>query len=370
MMAVKRLLLVPILFLLACQHVNPKDPFSEVDRSVRAASEKGPDLPNPFVLDESIKQDVERLIRHEDMPHVRLRKALRYLHDNGFLNFEYDMSATLTAQEAFDKKRGNCLSHTGLFVALSRQLNIPTYFVYVSEALDFEERDGSYVVSSHIATGFEDGPKTTVVDFNTERQNFRIYERIDDRSAYCLFYNNVAVEKMMKGEYGEAEKILSFLTALKPGLKEVRNNMGVLLMKTGRYEEALDLYRDMRIASQNYQPALHNGLLAAQRLKNKNAEDSFAASLKEISDKDPLLLYQKAIELEKSGNYEEAIVSLRKALGFQPRNAFLYGVLARLYLQNNEDVKAKTAYQRGKNLAPRLSILEELAEEHPVLLKP
>jgi len=366
----KKIALLLLVFLLSCQHVAPRDPFSEVNRSVKAASEKGLQLPNPFALDDTIKNDVEKLIRSEDMPHVRLRKALRYLHDNGFLKFEYDMSATLTAQEAFEKKRGNCLSHTGLFVALSRQLKLPTYFVYVSEALDFEERDGSYVVSSHIATGFQDGPKTTVVDFNSERENFRIYEKIDDRSAYCLFYNNVAVEKMINRDYAEAEKILAFLIYLKPELREVRNNMGVLLMKTGRYQEALDLYRDKRFFSQNYQPALHNGLLAAQRLKNSEAEDAFQASLKALADKDPLLLYQRAIELEKAGNYSEAVVCLRKAIGLQSRNAFLYSVLTRLYLEDNDEARAKAAYLRAKSLAPNLSILAELAARYPVLLKP
>ena len=366
----KRFFLLAMVFLLACQHLELKDPFSEVDRSVKLAGEKGLNLPNPFALDERIKNDLDKLIRPEDMPHVRLRKVLKYLHDNGFLNFEYDMSATLTAQEAFDKKRGNCLSHTGLFVALSRQLKVPTYFVYVSEALDFEERDGSYVVSSHIATGFEDGPKTTVVDFNNERENFRIYEKIDDRSAYCLFYNNVAVDKILKGEYEEARRILRFLVELKPELKEVRNNLGVLLMKTGKYEDALSLYHDMRTANQNYQPALHNGLLAAQRLRRKPAEDVFKTSLKEISDKDPLLLYQKALDLEENGKYEESVAFIRKALGYQPRNAFLYAVMARVYMENNDLQRAKVAYQRARTLAPHLAMLEDLSAEYPQIITP
>lgn len=366
----KRLALLFLVLFLSCQHIELKDPFSEVDRSVRLAGEKGLLLPNPFQIDDAIKQDVVKLINPEDLPYMRLRKVLKYLHDNGFLNFEYDMSATLTAQDAFDKKRGNCLSHTGLFVALARQLQVPVYFVYVSEALDFEERDGSYVVSSHIATGFQDGPKTTVVDFNSERENFRIYEKIDDRSAYCLFYNNLAVDKIMKREYDEARKILVFLLELKPELKEVRNNMGVLLMKTGKYEEALNLYQDMRLTSQNYQPALHNGLLAAKRLQRKSVEESFSASMKEISEKDPLILYQKAIEMEKSGNFSEAVNYLRKALGYQPRNAFLYAVMARIYLESKDEIKARAAFQRAKSLAPRLPILEELSDENPVLLRP
>lgn len=366
----KRLFLFLTVFIFACQHLDLKDPFSEVDRSVRLASENGLVLPNPFALDDRIKNDLDKLIRSEDMPHVRLRKVLKYLHDNGFLNFEYDMSATLTAQEAFEKKRGNCLSHTGLFVALSRQLKVPTYFVYVSEALDFEERDGSYVVSSHIATGFEDGPKTTVVDFNNERENFRIYEKIDDRSAYCLFYNNVAVDKILKGEYDEARRILSFLVQLKPELKEVRNNLGVLLMKTGKYEDALSLYQEMRASNQHYQPALHNGLLAAQRLRRKAAEEAFRTSLKEISDKDPNLLYQKALDLEKNGKYDESVFFIRKALGYQPRNAFLYAVMARVHMENDDLPRAKAAYQRARTLAPHLAILEDLSAEYPQMVAP
>jgi tetratricopeptide (TPR) repeat protein len=366
----KKIAFFLIVLFMSCRYRELQNPFSEVERSVKLANDKGLLLPNPFEIDEAIQKDVLKAVNNEDPPYMRLRKALRYLHDNGFLNFEYDMSATLTAQEAFEKKRGNCLSHTGLFIALCRHLDVPVYFVYVSEALDFEERDGSYVVSSHIATGFADGSKTTVVDFNSERDNFRIYEKIDDRSAYCLFYNNLAVDKLMQGDYAGAEKILVFLLDLRPDLKEVQNNMGVLLMKTGRYEEALQLYLGMRASSQNYQPALHNGLLVAKRLQQKSAEDFFAADLREISDKDPLLLYQKGIELEKTGNFSDAAACLRKALGYQPRNAFLYAVLARVYIENKDEPKAKAAYQRAKTLAPRLSILDELVKDYPKFLIP
>jgi tetratricopeptide (TPR) repeat protein len=366
----KKIAFLLIVLFMSCQYRELQDPFSEVDKSAKLAGEKGLLLPNPFEIDEAVQKDVRKVINNEDLPYMRLKKALRYLHVNGFLNFEYDMSATLTAQEAFEKRRGNCLSHTGLFVALCRHLSVPVYFVYVSEALDFEERDGSYVVSSHIATGFADGAKTTVVDFNSERDNFRIYEKIDDTTAYCFFYNNLAVEKLMKGDYDGAQKILAFLLELKPDLKEIQNNMGVLLMKTGKYEEALSLYERMRASSQNYQPALHNGLLVSRRLKRKSAEDFFAADLKEISEKDPLLLCQKAIELEKAGSFSEAAACLRKALGYQPRNAFLYAVLARTYLETKDDPKAKAAYQRAKTLAPHLPILDELAEEYPVLVRP
>lgn len=339
--------------------------FPDVTKTVLQARDRGLDLLNPFEVSASTSAEVERLINFTDSPYLRLRKIQRFLNDNGFLSFEYDISATLTAEDTFLQKRGNCLSYTGLFIALNRRVKVPVYFVYDSDALDFEEQGCCYVVSSHIATGFREGPRIAVVDFNHERKSFMVYDRIDDQTAYCYFYNNYAVGRILTGKYEEAEKILSFLLELRPNLKEVQNNMGVLLMKTGRTADALRLYEKMREVQLPYQPAIHNGLLCARILKDKGMEKQFLETLRTVSRNDALKLYQNAMELEMNGRLDEAIKSIRKAVSTQPRNAFLHATLALLYFKSGDIEKGKKSFRRARSLAPHLMILDELLQKYP-----
>ncbi|MFB3852021.1 MAG: tetratricopeptide repeat protein [Acidobacteriota bacterium] len=355
------------LFLLSCVYQNHQEPFSEITKLVASAEQKGLSLPNPFEIDDSIKSEIAKTISAEDPPHLRFRKVLRYLYANGFLNFDYDINSTLSAQETFEKKRGNCLSYTGLFVSLARNLNVPVNFAYLSEIVDFEEKEGSYVVSSHIAAEFNDGHRTILVDFNRQREDFKLYERIDDQTAYCLFYNNLAVSKITNGELAEAEKILDFLLEIKPFQKEILNNKGVLLIKMGKYEEALSFFNNMRLSGILYQPSLSNGLLVSQILKRKDFAEQFSKELKEFSENDPLILYQKAIDYANENNFKDAIASLKKAIAEQPRNAFLHATLSVLYIKNGEFQKAKQEFRKAKRFSPNLPILEEILKSYPSL---
>ncbi len=355
------------LLLFSCVYNNREEPFQEVEKIVASAGQKGMNLPNPFEIDDSIKREIEKNMAFEEPPHLRFRQILRYLYANGFLNFDYDINSTTNAQETFEKKRGNCLSYTGLFVALARYMNVPVNFAYLSEIVDFEEKEGSYVVSSHIAAEFNDKQKTILVDFNRQRENFKLYERIDDKTAYCLFYNNIAVSKITEGKLEEAEKILNFLLEIKPFQKEILNNKGVLLIKKGKYEEALYFYKNMVVSGIVYQPSLSNGLLVANILKRNNDIEEFTKELKEFSEKDPLLLYQQAVDLAREQNFKGAIAELKKAIAEQPRNAFLQATLAVFYFKNGELQKAKKAFQRAKKISPDLSIIKEIEKMYPSL---
>lgn len=354
-------------FLLFCSYYINQDPFEEIAKVVSAAEKKSLSVPNPFEISSSIKTEIEKSISPDDPPYLRFRKILRYLYTNGFLNFDYDINSTLNAQETFEKKRGNCLSYTGLFVSLSRHLNVPVNFAYLSELVDFEEKDGSYVVSSHIAAEFKDGNKTILVDFNKQKEDFKLYEKIDDKTAYCLFYNNVAVTKIIKREFEEAEKIIDFLLEIKPFQKEILNNKGVLLLKQGKYEEALSFYNEMRLTGVIYQPSLNNGLLVAKILRRSDYEEIFSKELKTFSEKDPLILYQKAVDYANDNNFNEAINTLKKAIKEQPRNVFLHTTLTVLYLKNGEIEKAKQSFNKAKRLSPSFYLLEEIVNNYPQL---
>ena len=354
---------------LSCAVKYNFSPFLEIEKASELAKKRGLSFPNPFEISDNVKQEVEKKVHLNEPPYQRFKAVFDFLCENGKVNIDYNLHKTLTAQETYEQKKGNCMSYTGLFVAIARHLNLPVYFAYINNIVDFEEKDGSYIVSSHIAAGFNDGVKTLLVDFLREKENFQFYEKIDDLTAYCLFYNNLAVEKVSEGKYDEAQQILDFLLSLKPSLKEVLNNKGVLYLKKGEYDTAMKIFDRMRLEKMNYQPALHNGLLTAQILKNTYYEQIFEKELKEFADNDPIILYEKSIDLARKGNYNEAIDLTKRAIIQKPQSAFLYATLSVLYIKNGNLDKARDAFKRAKRMSPNLFLLDEIVKEYPQIQK-
>ncbi len=152
-------------------------------------------------------------------------------------------------------------------------------------------------------------------------------------------------------------------------MKEVLNNKGVLYLKKGEYAAAIKIFDRMRLEKMNYQPALHNGLLAAKILKNHYYEEIFEKELKEYASNDPIILYEKSIDLARQGKYKEAIDLIKKAITQKPQSAFLYATLSVLYIKNGNLDKARETFRRAKRMAPNLFLLDEIVKEYPQIEK-
>lgn len=368
-MKVRCLFFVLIFFLLACVVHNNFPLFPEIKRASDLANKRGLPLANPFEIGEDVKKEVASKINQNQIQYLRLKEIFDFLCQNDRVNFNYNLQENLTSQETYEKRKGNCISYTGLFVSIARELRIPVYFAHLNDIVDFEEKDGSYIASSHIAAGFNDGERTLLVDFlrEKERENYQFYEKIDDLTAYCLFYNNVAVVDILEGKYEEAQKILDFLLSLKPSLNELLNNRGVLYLKKGEYEKALQMFDKIRLKKIGYQPAFHNGLLTSKILKNEFYERLFAEELKKYSNNDPVLLYERSMELAKQGKLAEAINLIKKAISEKPRSAFLYASLSVLYVKNGDLIKAKDLFKKAQKISPNLYLLGDIVAEYPQL---
>jgi pentatricopeptide repeat protein len=366
-MKVKCLLTFFIFVFLSCAVKHNFSPFLEIEKASELAKKRGLPLANPFEISENVRKEVSSNINQNQPQFLRVKEIFDFLCQNERVNFNFNLQENLTAQETYDKKKGNCISYTGLFVSIARKLNIPVYFAHLNNIVDFEEKDGSYIASSHIAAGFRDGERTLLIDFlrPQERENYQFYEKIDDLTAYCLFYNNVAVEYILEEKYEDAQQILDFLLSLKPSLNELLNNRGVLYLKKGEYEKALQIFDKMRLKKMGYQPALHNGLLTSKILKNKSYEQIFTEELQKYENNDPLLLYERSMELAKQGKIEEAINLIKKAISEKPQNAFLYASLSVLYLQSGDLVLARDFFKKAQDISPNLYILGDIVAEYP-----
>jgi tetratricopeptide (TPR) repeat protein len=365
-----------LLLLAGCAARRPQPDILDAETLIQEGRQRGLEMEIPFAISPQIQEEVEKNVGFGTTAVERLRRIVRYLNDKGYINFHYEPDMSLTATEAFDARRGDCMAYTNLYLGIARYLKVPVYFVHVSEARNYYVRDGLFFVSSHMAVGygtgaagFGSGPYTVVIDFTQEASDWRLmlYQSIDDATAVGLYYNNVAVDRMMAGDLAGAEKLWEFLIEKLPELKEVYNNLGVLYLRQGDYEKAQVLLQNAIERFPYYQPLYTNAIQAARGSRNPELAKELEARGKKLLSRDPFYRFNQGVALFNGHRYPEAIEEFARALKSQPKNPYLHAWLARTYLSAGETARGIKAFEEAQSLSPNLHMLKSLREEFSVL---
>jgi tetratricopeptide (TPR) repeat protein len=365
---VKALILATLLLaLVGCAPMRVTEIYPVVDDAVKMGNAEGLALENPYLIDDEIAATVDQEVGRWGTPYDRLHRVLRFMTDRGLLGFQYAQDVTVTAREAYHARRGNCMSYTNLFLGIARHLDVPVFLIHINEATSFYEKDGTFVVSTHMAVGYDAVVRITLVDLGGESDRLRVYERASDLAGFCLFYNNVAVEKMLSGDIPGAEKLLAFLVRIFPPLKETRNNLGALYLRQARYEEALALYTVLAAASPDYRPAFTNGLVAARGAGRQDLVERFAQGAATLAEKDPFYLFNQGVTAFQKGDYTTAESYFHRAASQQPHNPLVSAWLSRTYLQSGRTEEGIEEFRKAQELAPYHRILAEMRSLFPAL---
>jgi tetratricopeptide (TPR) repeat protein len=338
----------------ACaQPAAPPRPRTAAQILAQGRSE-GLALVDPLALDDTIKRAADKIVSASDPPEVRLRVLMRYLGSSGHINFEYLTDQSLTAQQAFHQRRGDCMAYTNLFIALSRHLGVRTQFVHVRYVRHYYERNNSFFVSSHVAAGYGHGPNTIIVDFSNQVSNWNLalYEPIDDSKALALYYNNVAVGDMIGGRTETAKQLFEFWLEHVPDVAELHNNYGVLLNRMRRYTEALTVLRSAAERFPTSESLLTNGLWAARGAGRRDLMAEFQQRSQRLEQTDPFFLFALGLGFYESDRYMQAALHLERAREVKPDSPVILAWLTRAYFAAGLRDAGFHAFQQVKALAP------------------
>ena len=215
-------------------------------------------------------------------------------------------------------------------------------------------------------------PEMTVVDLNSEVTDWApwMYEPIGDVTAFGLFYNNIAVDRMEEGDLGYARKLMLFLIRNDPQLKEVYNNLGVLYNRSGRYRSALRVFEEALRRFPTYQPLYPNAVDAANGAGDFALVRRLQAREAALRRKDPLLYFTLGVERFNARDYSAAAQDFRRAIRSEPPSPILYAWLSRALLSDGQISRGRSAYAKARALDPTLSVLPALRRQFPVLENP
>ena len=283
-------------------------------------------------------------------PDVRLQTLQKAFFDSNEFEFEYEQSRTLTAEEAFAARNGNCMSFTSLFIALSRGVGIPTFLVSVKRQPDVEMDEGLVVVNRHVVAGYRAPTRVYTYDFyvasSTPVASHRV---IDDLTASAIYHTNIGGLAIRQGDLPTAIHNLEIATVLAPKWAPGWVNLGVAFSRLGDKEAAFGALQKALEAEPANSSALIN-LSKVYRDQGRDEEADIALRAAGEGTRNPFTLITLADAEILRGDYEKARQYLRRARWWYAREPYVFDAMARLAQVDGDVDKAQKYRDKAAEL--------------------
>jgi len=334
---------------------------ADLEPLIRGQGLEPADIVVPFAIDEPMAQWARSAVPQVGSAHEKLQGLLRALISSRGLGLTYEADLTVSASEAFARRRANCVSFTNLFVGLSRALGLPVYFVLVEDVQKFTKEGDLVVVSDHMTAGYGEAHQRLILDFTPEQTaEYRSIRELSDLTAIAMFYSNRGAALLRTGDSTPSIPWLRTAIALDPELAGGWTNLGVALRRTGDLTEAEAAYRRALEADPATIPAYQN-LAALLRLRGKEREAMDLLALTNRRDnRNPFNFLDLGDVSLRHGRLEEAERYYRKALRLGSDGPEPYAALGVLRLAAGDSDQARRWLRRAEGRDPQNPRVQQL----------
>ncbi len=243
------------------------------------------------------------------------RNLLFRLHDPSLGPMRYRPDATLTASEAYQQRRANCLSYSAMVVSLARDIGLKAHFQRVYLAPQWSLRGNTSIAGLHINAKVTDRyGRTMLVDWGWQAtgETLRV-RRISDTEARAEFHNNIGTATLLDNALIESYADLREALILAPETSHIWVNLGALLRRTGDLAAAESAWLEaLRLDPGNVYAM--SGLLRLYRSQNRV---TLAAQLQDelhsFHTNNPYYHYLLAKDALNRGDRDAAYAAIRDA---------------------------------------------------------
>jgi len=279
---------------------------------------------------------------------ARLQQAM---FEGDAFDFAYDDSRTLTARGAFSARRGNCLSFTALFVAMSRSVGIRTFLIEARRDPEVGREDGLVIISRHVVAAYRSAGQVSIYDFYLSSASpFVGGLVVDDVRASAMFHANLGSAALRRGDLEEALRNLEVTTALTPDWSVGWVNLGVTLAHKGNIDGAFAAYRRALEVDLGNSSALNN-MSFLYSILGREAEARVALRAAAQRTESPYTLVAIADSEMLLGNDSEAAGYLKEAKQRYPREPEVYLGKARFARKMEKPKRANRYLRKAEKLA-------------------
>jgi Flp pilus assembly protein TadD len=296
---------------------------------------------------------LDRWVDQDQRDYARLRNLIYAIMGDGTFELIYD-ETTRTAQETFSDQRGNCLSFTNMFIAMSRYLGLHAKFQEVMVPSNWSTKGETYIFSQHVNAhvSMTSSREEKVVDFNM--YDFRTsYEMqiVSDSRGRAHYFNNIGVERMLAGDVLLAlsnfrESLLSDMSfsSAWTNLGSLYNREGFPQYAEAAYLEALDADKSNLVAMSNLA-----GLYEHQGKSDLALQ--YQRRIETHRMQNPYYRYHLARTAFENGDYYTAIDHLKYAVRKNEYDDSFFLLMSLSYLKIGEKEVAQRWMKKAEEVA-------------------
>ena len=280
--------------------------------------------------------------------------------------FSYDRSAgnpeNYLIGNVLDRKRGNCLGLTLLWLSLAEKFDLPLRGVYVPGHIFIR------YVGNRASVNFEFSEPGAPWEDDRYRSSFHLrtdgpyLHSLSSEETLGVFLKSLGAAYAKKGRNEEALAFYAAGERLYPGLPDVPYNAGISLQRLGRPEQAFSQYRRALALDPDMARARGNlGILLAMQ---GHYTDAIAEGLRavELEPWSAVARGNLAATYCACGKYDEGIREYQMAAELDPRSAPVRAGLARALFAKGAYREAALECERAEALGCRFepTMLEKL----------
>ncbi len=318
----------------------------------------------PFAVTEELRTVMNERVSPAGSETRRRDEVLDFIF--GWLDLEYELTPTRTAAETFASARGNCLSFTNLFVAAGRERRLNPFFVEVEDYQRWNYHNGVVVSRGHIVAGmYVDGNMATYDFLPYRPKSYRSFQPISDLAAAGHYYNNLGAEALMADDLETAERWLDIAVRLAPDFDKAINNHGLVLLRTGRVDGAIEIYEQgLELHPENV-PLLTNLVRAYQIEGRHDRAADLLDRLEAMNRASPFFYVYRGDAALAAGDAAAALDYMRRALSADSELPEVHLGLVRVYMATGRLSEAKHHVER----ALRLDATHEEARKYAAMIE-
>ena len=340
------------------------DPWLELEEEIRGRGLDPAEMNIPGRLNDEMRAWVRERFSPNASSAEILRQILAELVDPAGLKLLYNPNFTGTAEEVWESGQANCLGFTHLYVGLTRELGLPTYYVRWSMVERYRREGDLVVVSGHVSAGLGPGNQRQVLEFGAvDGMEGFLAQPISDLNAMARHYANRSAEFLRAGDVTAAVEAADLATRLEPTLADAWVNLGVSRRRSGDPVGAEDAYREATRIDPDHLPAYQN---LSALLYLQGADDAARKTLALLDRRDnrnPFTYLSLGDASLDSHRFEEAARFYSRAHRLSPKTAETNAARGIVALAMGDETKAKKWLRRAQKIDPLESRTVELANK-------
>jgi len=297
-------------------------------------------------------QFLDEQVDRKENPYQQLKQLVYAVIGGGQFDLEYDGS-TLTAEETFHSRHGNCLSFTNMFVAMARRLGLRARYQEVEIPPNWSLAGQSFLISEHVnALVSFSNDDDAIVDFNYYGSE-SVFEMhvISDQRAFAHYYNNIGVDYMLADDTRNAYAHFRKSIRTDRTFSSVWVNLGNLHRRGGFPGYAEVAYLEALRVDRNNHMAMSNLANLYEFVGKPRLAEKYRSRVRRHRLANPYYRYQVANIAFNEGDYKTAIQHLKFAIHHLDDEDRFYFLLSLSYLMNGDKDEAQKWMKKAEAVA-------------------